>query len=255
MTNRTNWAKMYDWLYSWRQADIPFYVEEALRSGGPVLELGCGTGRIGIPIAEAGINIVGLDISKSMINRAHSKAKKAKLSGPNISFQIGDMREFSLGRKFPLIIIPFRSFLALLNIQDQRSCLESIKSHLAPSGVLILDIFVPDLDTLTEISGTAAHAWDVTEAENGSRLIVWDQSTFDNHNQVISARLIIDEVSPVGEVVGRVYQDFQLRYIHRFEAQHLFEICGFQILAMYGGFDYNSLEASSTEMVIIATHV
>ena len=245
---------MYDWLYSWRQADIPFYVEEAQKSGGPVLELGCGTGRISIPIAKAGIDVVGLDISKPMIDLARSKAKKAGLSKPNMSFLIGDMREFSLGRTFPIIIVPFRSFLALLNVPDQRSCLDSIKSHLDPGGVLILDIFVPDLNTLTEVSATPAHAWDVTQPDTGSRLIVWDQSTFDNHNQVIDARMIIDEVSQSGEVLGRVYQDFQIRYIHRFEARHLLEIGGFQILAEYGEFDYSPLEPSSSEIVIIATH-
>jgi SAM-dependent methyltransferase len=216
--------------------------------------LGCGTGRVSIPIAKAGIDVVGLDTSKPMLDLARSKAKKAGLSKPKISFLIGDMREFSLGRTFPIIIVPFRSFLALLNVPDQRSCLESIKSHLAPDGILILDIFVPDLDTLTEVSATPAHAWDVTQSETGSRLIVWDQSTFDNHNQVIDARMIIDEVSQSGQVLGRVYQDFQIRYIHRFEIHHLLEVCGLRILAEYGEFDYSPLEPSSSEMVIMATH-
>ena len=119
---------------------------------------------------------------------------------------------------------------------------------------MILDIFPPDLDTLTEASATAAHAWDVTHPNTGNRLIVWDQSTFDNHNQVIDARMIIDEVSQSGEVLGRVYQDFQIRYIHRFEIYHLLQICGLQILDEYGEFDYSPLEPSSSEMVIIATN-
>ncbi len=254
MTDQANWANRYDWLYSWRQADIPFYIEEAQKSGGPVLELGCGTGRISIPIAKAGIEVVGIDISKPMLDLARSKAKKAGLSKSEMSFLIGDMREFSLGRTFPVIIVPFRSFLALLNVPDQRSCLESIKYHLAPEGLLILDIFPPDLDTLTEASATAAHAWDVTHPNTGNRLIVWDQSTFDNHNQVIDARMIIDEVSQSGQVLSRVYEDFQIRYIHRFEVQHLLQLCGLRILAEYGDFDYSPLESSSSEMVIIATN-
>ena len=79
MTDQAKWADRYDWLYSWRQADIRFYIEEAQKSGGPILELGCGTGRISIPIAKAGIEVVGIDISKPMLDLARSKAKKAGL--------------------------------------------------------------------------------------------------------------------------------------------------------------------------------
>ena len=252
MTLFDEWADLYDWVYAWKRDDIPFYVEEAKRSGGPVLELGCGTGRVGIPVAQAGVEVVGLDSSAKMLQVARRKAKAIGPIKGKLTWVQGDMRSLSMARKFALVIVPYRGFLSLLSVEEQRRCLESIKAHLLPEGKLVFDIFVPDLHTLTEDSTAPVHSWDVTHPDTGHRLIVWDQSRFDNHNQVINVRMIIEELDRAGEVVRKLYRDFQLRYIHRYEAQHLLELCGFYVLDLFGDFERQPLDEASTNIVCVA---
>ena len=252
MTNFDQWAGIYDWVFAEKQDDVPFYVEEAVASGGPVLELGSGTGRITLPIAQSGVEIVGLENSTEMLKVARAKSAALEAEG-RITWVHGDMRDFSLGREFALVIIPFRGFLSLLSVEEQRSCLSCIRSHLAPGGRLVFDVFVPDLDMLTDDGSTPFHYMDVRHPETGRRLVIWHQNRFDNHNQVNSARTILDEVDSEGEVVRRLYRDFQIRYIHRFEAQHLLELCGFLVEELYGDFDRSPFDETSEEMVWIAT--
>ncbi|MBF8267777.1 MAG: hypothetical protein HW388_1285 [Dehalococcoidia bacterium] len=252
MTAFDEWADIYDWANAWQQEDIPFYVEEAQRSGGPVLELGCGTGRVTIPIARAGVEILGLDSSAKMLQVAR---RKARAQGPlpgKLTWARGDMRALSLERRFALVIIPFRGFLSLLSVEEQRRCLDGVKASLAPGGRLAFDIFVPDLDMLTDDGSTPFHFRDVPHPETGRRLVMWHQNRFDNHSQVNSARTILEEVDQGGQVVRKLYRDFQIRYLHRFEAQHLLEVCGFRILDLFGGFDRQPFDEESTEMVWVA---
>jgi SAM-dependent methyltransferase len=252
MTPFDEWADLYDWVYAWKRDDIPFYIEEARKSGGPVLELGCGTGRVAIPIARAGIEIVGFDSSTKMLQVARRKAKASGRIKGKLTWVRGDMRTLSMSRKFALVIIPYRGFLSLLSVDEQRHCLEGIKDNLLPGGKLVFDIFVPDLDTMTEGSTAAVHSWDVSHPETGHRLVVWDQSRFDNHNQVIDVRMIIEELDGTGEMVRKLYRDFQLRYIHRYEAYHLLELCGFHVIDLFGDFDLQPLDEISTDMVWVA---
>ena len=166
MTSYDGWADVYDSIYAYVREDIPFYVQEASRSGGPVLELGCGTGRVTLPIAQSGIDIVGLDNSEGMLEKSESKARPRRWAW-RMDLRMGDMREFSLDRTFPLIIIPFRGFLALLSVEDQVRCLTAIKKHLGPDGRLIFNIFVPDPQMLVEDEDAAFHLRDVTDPDTG----------------------------------------------------------------------------------------
>jgi len=125
--------------------DVPFYVElarEAALTGQAVLELGCGTGRVTIPIAQAGVEVVGLDNAPAMLNVARRKATTA---GVDVRWVAADMRSFKLEQRFGLVIVPFRSFLHLLTDADQRACLERIHEHLLPGGRLALNFFVQKL--------------------------------------------------------------------------------------------------------------
>ena len=113
-----------------------FYLDMARELGGPVLELGCGTGRILIPIAQEGIPIVGIDRSVDMLGRAKQKVLAlAPKTRRGIKLVRGDMRDFDLGREFKLIMIPFRAFLHLLTPEDQRQ--KSLRMSLRPSGTKI----------------------------------------------------------------------------------------------------------------------
>ena len=125
-------ADLYDHVVPYRERpDVPFFIDEAKDSGGPVLELGCGTGRILIPTARAGIEIVGLDLSQPMIEvcRARLREEAADVQS-RVQLVEGDMRRFDLSRTFKLITTPFRSFQHLITVEDQRACLASVHRHL-----------------------------------------------------------------------------------------------------------------------------
>lgn len=246
------WADIYDTVYSYIRDDIPFYVGEAVAAGGPVLELGCGTGRVAIPIAQSGVETVAVDNSTAMLDVARDKARRLELGPASLSLVVADMRDLALDRQFERVFIPFRGFLALFTVEEQRRALAQIRDHLAPDGRLVFNIFVPDLDMLLQEGDTQYHLRDVTDPETGTTFVIWHQSNFDNHNQIISTRLIIEELDVDRAMVRRVYRDFQLRYAHRWEVNHLLESCGFEVVELYGDFERSPFDETSTEMVWVA---
>ena len=140
-------ADLYDHIVGYRdRPDVAFWVEAAVESGGPVLELGCGTGRVLIPTARTGIEIVGLDLSTHMLAVCRERlAGEPQEVQDRVQLVEADMRHFDLGQTFPLVATPFRPFQHLTTMEDQRSCLESVHRHLSEEGRLILDIFNPSL--------------------------------------------------------------------------------------------------------------
>ena len=195
-TRYDSWAGVYDSIYSYVREDIPFYVEAAQAAGGPVLELGCGTGRVTMPIAEAGVDVVGLDSSAAMLNVARRKLGSLSPGSGSVTLVEGDMAELpgAYDQKFSLAIIPFRGFLSLMTVPKQESVLEGIRRSLIPGGRLVFNVFVPDLEMLVQEGDTAHHLRDVTDPETGDRFVIWHQSGYDNHNQVIFVRLIVDQL-------------------------------------------------------------
>lgn len=122
--------------------DIPFYVELAMEAAAAeqsVLELGCGTGRVTLPIARAGVRITGLDNSPAMLDVARRKA----VDEENPRWTEADMTSFALGERFGLVLIPFRSFLLLLSEAEQEACLQRVHEHLEAGGRLALNIVNP----------------------------------------------------------------------------------------------------------------
>ncbi len=125
--------------------DVPFYVNEAKRAGGSVLDLACGTGRVTIPIAQSGVEIVGLDQSPSMLATARAKAAEA---GVNIEWVEADCREFALGRRFALILMAFNSLQHLHDPASLAALFANVRGHLAPGGRFIFEVFNPSLAIL-----------------------------------------------------------------------------------------------------------
>ena len=243
------WAHLYDSVYSYVKEDIPFYVEEARKSGGPVLELACGTGRVSIPIAGSGVDVVGLDSSEAMIEVASTKARRLTPEAGSLTLVRADMRDFSLDPGFRLVVVPFRGFLSLLTVEDQIAALLNVKRHMRPGARLVFNIFVPDPDMLVQDSDVAYHLRDVTDPDSGARYVLWHQSSYDNHNQVVSTRVVIEELDQGGTMTRRTYRDFQLRYSHRWEMEHLLTRCGFKVIDLFGDFNRSPFDETSLEMV------
>ncbi len=250
------WAEIYDSVYSYVQSDIPFYSNHASKLGGPVMELGCGTGRISLALAQRGIDVVGVDSSPEMLRIAQNKIPDLPANGGSVSFIEADMRNMTLTdrdvpQSYNLIILPFRTFLSLLSLADQIQTLNNIIRHIAPGGKLIFDIFVPDINMLTSEGDLPYHFRDVTDPETGLKWVLWHQSRYDNYNQIIDARVIAEQLDVNGFVSKKFYRDFQLRYIHIWEMHHLLELCGYEIIDIYGDFEFTPFDENSTEMVFV----
>ncbi|MBS21727.1 MAG: hypothetical protein CL739_06495 [Chloroflexi bacterium] len=231
------WAELYDEVYSFVDNDINFYTNKFKELGGKVLEIGCGTGRVTIPLLEAGADITAVDYSQKMLEQLESKIGSTNVS---IEIVLQDVRRLHLENKYNLIIFPYRGFQSLLSVEDQINALTSIRDHLNFGGRLIIDLFLPSRDLFDQKPDIFYHLKDF---ENSDKMIksLHHRSKFDHHNQLIHTHLSISE-SEDGRVTLKRYADFTLRYLYIDEARYLFKFCGFkiqEISADYNGTPYN----------------
>jgi len=251
-------AECYDHVVPYRErADAPFYVEAARESGGPVLELGCGTGRVLIPTARAGVEAVGLDSSEHMLRVCRTRlAEEPGQVASLVTLTRGDMRDFSLGRSFRLITMPFRSFQHLLTVEEQLSCLACVKRHLTTDGRLVFDVFNPSLELLTsdDIGEEKGHEPEFTMPD-GSRVTrcyrLVSRDAFQQRNVV---ELVHYVAHPDGRR-ERLVHAFPMRYLFRFELEHLLARSGLGMRALYAGFDKQPYGSTYPgDLVVVAGH-
>src|SRR5258708_1671992 len=236
-----------------RLQDVAFYRDAARDFGDPILELGCGTGRITMALAEAGKRITGLDLSERMLERAVKKRAALRVEArERVHLVQGDMARFDLGETFRLVIIPFRPFQHLLEVQQQVNCLECVRKHLAPGGRLILDVFQTDAERMhdpvhmremlvTEYATTDGRQVRITE-----RVAAFHRSEHRNDVEMIFFIRHRD-----GRQERMVFA-WPLRYFFRYEVEHLLARCGFRVTALHGNFDRSVLADSSPEMIFVA---
>ncbi len=235
-------AYYYDYYSTGTPGDLDFYVEEARKAGSPVLELGCGTGRILLPVAQAGIEVTGVDLSPAMLAVARKKlADLDDADQKRVTLVEGDMRDFSLEQQFSLIFIPYRAFMHVMTVPDQKRALACIHKHLADQGRLIFNIFDPRLDILaahaTPLGAALKFVQEFIHPDTGRRITVWDTRQYDQGTQTLQQYFIFEELDDNDRVVEKSYAPLTLRYSFRFEIHNLLELCGFHIEALYGSFD------------------
>ena len=220
------------------EGDLGFYVEEARAVDGPVLELGCGSGRVLFAMAAAGIPAVGLETDEELLARARQRLSSADAETQrNVKLVAGDMRAFALGRSFGLIAIPYRTFQHLLTPVDQTQSLECIRSHLRQGGRLVFNIFDPLQDMARfGLDQALRRETDFIDPGTGHQIVVWYSRHYDPQVQLMEQELIYDEVDEQGQAVGRTYGRLTLRYSSRWEVQYLLERGGFVVEALYGDF-------------------
>lgn len=237
-----------------RTQDVAFYSKAAKQYGDPVLELGCGTGRITLAIAEAGYRVVGLDISGKMLKRAAEKRSRLRREAQErIHLFQGDMTKFDLGEKFRSIIIPFRPFQHLLETEQQIQCLECIRRHLGPRGRLIADFFQTDAQHMHDpkfLDESLLVEYDMPEGRHvalSERVAAFRRALQRNDVEMIF------RVTHADGRQERLVMAWTLRYFFRYEVEHLLARCGFRIDALYGNFDGSPLQDVSPEMIFVAT--
>jgi len=218
--------------------DTSFYIREAKKARGPVLEVGCGTGRVYLPLLSAGVDAHGIDISRGMLQVLEKKAASFGLS-PKI--KLADMRNFRLPQKFALIIVPFRAFLHNLTIDDQLSSLKCFRRHLAPGGKLMINFFYPSHNVIVNDYGHEVIRF------NQGGIVRKDISVFSNETeQIVESRYL---ATKNGRKIGSY--KVKIAFIYKREFELLLRLAGFSRWRVYGGFKKEKLTSSRQEMVWI----
>ena len=232
-----------------QQDDIGFYVKRATSVRGPVVELGVGTGRVAIPIARAGQDVIGVDTSSAMLTEG---ARRAAVEGvaEKIRFVEGDMRTFVAEPAGELVIIPFRGFQHLLSVDDQLAALTSIRRSLVPGGLLVLNLVLPDPEIQVAQHGRKVSHGEFVD-ERGRRCEMWGLPEYDVTSQRLRLRVGLD-VYDGDRAVDTIETAFDLRLLHRFETEHLLIRAGFEVEALYGWFDERPLDGDAREMIWVA---
>ncbi|MCU0522326.1 MAG: class I SAM-dependent methyltransferase [Anaerolineae bacterium] len=250
-------AELYDHIVPYRdRPDTAFWIDAAQASGGPVLEIGCGTGRILIPTARAGVDIVGLDLSSHMLDICRQKlSSEPEEVRSRVELLHADMRSFELARTFGLVTTPFRPFQHLTTVEDQLACLACIHRHLAPGGKLILDLFNPSLPTMTsDTVGQELGEEPEFTLPDGRRVVRRNRTVSrDYFNQINYVELIYYVTHPDGRA-ERLVHSFPMRYLFRFEAEHLLVRSGFEVEAVYADFERHPYGSTYPgELILVAT--
>ena len=221
----------------------PFYREEARRTGGPVLELACGTGRLTVPLAQDGHEVVGLDASPAMLARARQKAAEA---GATAAFVSGDMRAFDLGRRFGFVLVSCNSLGHMTEPEDLQACLAAVRRHLAPGGVLAFDVVLPDPRNLIPPEGGVRR---LDLGPNPASAIPGEERV--EYDPVRQIRTASWRVRPGGrgwiDLAPLVQRQF---FPH--EVPLLLRAAGLELTARYGDFARNPLAPWSLNQVCLA---
>ena len=216
----------------------------ARMTGGPVLELGVGTGRVAIPIAKDGYELVGIDRSRAMLARAEQHARRARVS---LRLVESDMRSFSLDRAFALITIPFNTFL-MLTPDERWSCLARCREHLAPAGRLAIDVFQPDPNKVAGVDGGVREEWRRKDPQTGN-FITKFSSTRSNVEETTFRWWFDEELEGGG--IQRITREATLHFIYRGEAELLFPAAGFQLDSLHGDYDGSPVEPTSPHLLLL----
>ncbi|HEU4322742.1 MAG TPA: class I SAM-dependent methyltransferase [Roseiflexaceae bacterium] len=246
-------AQLYDASVPDWPGELPFYqrlAQEAAQQGGGVLELACGTGRVGARLAQTGVRVVGFDRSTEYLEAA--RAKTAGL--PHARWEKADLRTFDLGERFALIISPGHSFQFLLTPDDQLACLDAVRRHLAPGGRAVLHVDHQNIAWLGELRGAKGGQFEptaeLTHPQNGRVMRVCEAWSYEPATQTATLRTRREIYEPDGRFVERTERgptDFHCLF--PFEMQHLLARAGFAVEAVYGDFAQGPLRADSREMI------
>ncbi len=242
-------ARFYDWEHAAYEDDVAMYVDFARRTGSPILELACGTGRLMRPLLELGERVVGVDSSESMLARARQTLGAAGLLG-RAGLHRADVRALALEERFPLAIFGLDSFGLLLTTADQLAALAQIHEHLVPGGLLILDVANGN-----RRGGEATDELQLQHAgpdpATGREVSKWTARSTDLGAQLDRFTYFYDEVGADGAVRRRT-SGLELRYFGRFELELLLERGGFAVEALYGSYDLAPFETESERLIAVA---
>ncbi len=234
-------ADLYDLQYEGYRDDIPFYLRLADELGGPVLELGAGTGRVTEALVRAGHAVVAVDAAPAMLARAAGRLAGAA----GVELIEADMRSLDLGREFPLVVAPFNTLMHAYTLADQDATLAAVKRHLGEGGTFAFDLYRPHLGPTGVLRREPVWA---SVMEDADLFLVQEH---DPEAQLVESVYYLDTRGEGGSVTRRRARLLQ-RYYHRFELERALRQAGFTQVRLFGGFDRSRLESESRLIVGVA---
>jgi SAM-dependent methyltransferase len=249
-------AKLYDALYA-DSADLAFWMAVAPdASEGPLLELGCGTGRVLLPLARAGHAVVGIDLSRPMLARGRAKLGWEKQDvRDRVTLLEADMTSFELVGHFAQIFCAFGTFHHLTTVEQQLACLERCRRHLLPGGTLVLDLINPDpapasglADSLTDDDMSTA----VDEETTGRQVRGWATVLSSQRSLQLNECEVTYEIVEADGTTRRLAETFPMRLVFRYELEHLLARCGFGVVELYGDYDFSAFADDSPGLIVVA---
>jgi SAM-dependent methyltransferase len=243
-------ARFFDAEYADYRHDIPVLAAFAQRTGGPLLELGCGTGRVLIPLAQAGYSVTGVDLSPEMLRLARAKAEAAAVA-QRVTLIQGDYGAAPLNGPYAFAFIVMNTFMHLTTQKAQLAALRHWRAHLAPGGLLLIDVFHPDVAQLAYLDGRLEWDRTWTDPETGLTVTKWLTRTVDLAEQTLHVTLIYEEIAADG-TVRRTLVPYEARYLWRFEAELLLDKAGWILEDVYGDWGLGPFDSHSHRMILVA---
>ncbi len=250
MNSYDPFAHYYEADFGSHNEDIPFYREMARRTGGPILELMCGTGRVLLPLAEDGHVLTGVDSSAPMLALAQAKFADAGLSDQLTLLQ-DDVRSVELTpNTFAMAFVAVNSFMHLEHTRDQLAVLVNLRRALTRKGLLIIDLFNPDPARLVADDNRMMLERSYTLDNRTVYKFVASES--DLATQTVYVTYFYDELDHMGQLSRRVMK-FSLRWLYRYELEHLLVRAGFTLRAIYGSYDLDEYHSASQRLIAVAS--
>lgn len=242
-------GELYDVMLGDFSYGLDFYLDLARRASGPVLDIGCGTGRVLLPCMQAGIDIDGLDLFEPMLARLRQKAAALGLS-PRL-YQ-GDMSAFRLPRQYALATIPFNAFTHNLTQETQLRCLECCREHLLPGGMLAFDGAFPGLHWIAGQQNGRVLEGEQIDPRTGRTLRVFDTRSFDRVRQLQHSITEVESVGPDGSVELLQRSEFDTRWVYKDEMALLLRHAGYASWEITGDFDGRPLTQETDALIVRA---
>ena len=243
-------ARFYDIEHDALVDDLFMYENLARRCGSPVLELGCGTGRVALHLARAGFEVVGLDASPAMLAVAREKLGHASLL-ERVRLLQANLGDFALDQQFGMATLAINTFMHFLTIADQVRVLANAGRHLKPDGWLVIDLPRADRSLLLEAGEHLSINHILTDPDTGRPILKSVIATVDMVTQTQHLTLAYDETDK-GGVVHRTIASFTVRYFFRYEMELLLDKAGFDLEALYGSYGFDPYEDDSERMIFVA---
>lgn len=225
-------------------ADGAFYRHLLERCGSPVLELGCGTGRVSLPLAQAGASVTGLDCSEPLLEHARLKAE---VCGVEADFVLGDFRTFRLGRTFPLVICPYNAFNHLLDLESIRRCLASVAAHMDERSRFLVATFQPSPSFLGDRSRRERRIGAYVEPDGGRRVVMTERNDYDAARQINRIRWRYETEGQPEVPVDRL----EMRIFFPQELDALLELSGFAIEEKWGSYERAPFTSTSSQQLVL----